>query len=489
MPTASPSRKTPVLVIILASYLIIVLDISITITALPHIHRDLHFSVASLSWVQTAYTLAFGGLLLLGARAGDILGRRRVFVAGIVLFTVASALVGAAQSSGWLIAARGLQGVGAALLAPSTLALLQASFEEGPGRTRAVAYYGAVAGIGASLGLVLGGIVTSALTWRVGFYINVPIGIVMAAAAPRFLPETERQSGELDVPGAITSTLGMTALVYGLVRAAETSWSDTATLISLVVGLVLIVMFVLNERRAAQPIMPLRLFASAERSAAYAGRVLFLGAMMGFWFFITQYLQTVHGYTALQAGIGFLPMTVANFAVAIAVPRLTRRYGNGLLLAAGLALTAVGMFWLSRLAAGTDYITGVALPMVLIGAGQGATLSPLTAAGIAGVSAKDAGAASGLVNVAHQLGGSLGLSVLVTVFAASGATGLTASALLAHRVSVALTVGTGMLVLAFGLVVGLILRPSAAVRTATEHPPVTGTVTAVEASRSVRAER
>lgn len=477
MPATGPIRKTPVLVIILLSYLMIVLDISITITALPHIHRDLHFSVAGLSWVQTAYTLAFGGLLLLGARAGDILGRRRMFVAGIALFTLASALVGTAQSSGWLIAARGLQGVGAALLAPSTLSLLQASFGEGPERTRAVAYYGAVAGVGASLGLVLGGVVTTTLTWRVGFFINVPIGIAMTIAAPRFLPETERHSGQLDVPGAITSTLGMTALVYGLVRAAETSWSDPTTIVSLLIGLVLLAAFILNERRAAQPIMPLRLFASAERAAAYAGRVLFLGAMMGFWFFITQYLQTVHGDTPLQAGLGFLPMTVVNFAVAIAVPRLTARYGNGLLLAGGLALSAVGMFWLSRLTNDTNYLTGIALPMVLIGAGQGATLSPLTAAGIAGVTATDAGAASGLVNVAHQLGGSLGLSVLVAVFAAAGATGLTANALLAHRVSTALTVGTGMLVVAVGLVVALIVRPSAGTRRSAVQPamPVSGT--------------
>lgn len=475
MPAAATTFKTPVLVIILASYLMIVLDISITITALPHIHRDLGFSVASLSWVQTAYTLAFGGLLLLGARAGDILGRRRMFVAGIALFTIASALVGAAQSSGWLIAARGLQGVGAALLAPSTLALLQASFEAGQERTRAVAYYGAVAGIGASLGLVLGGIVTSALTWRVGFFINVPIGIVMAAAAPRFLPETERRSGAFDLTGAVTSTLGMTGLVYGLVRAAETSWSNTVTIVSLMAGLALLAAFVLNERRAAQPIMPLRLFASAERGAAYAGRVLFLGAMMGFWFFITQYLQTVHGYTALEAGLGFLPMTVVNFVVAIRVPQLTKRYGNGVLLASGLAVTAVGMFWLSRLTASTDYLTGVALPMVLIGAGQGAALGPFTAAGIAGVTAEDAGAASGLVNVAHQLGGSLGLSVLVTVFAAAGATGLTANALLAHRVSAALTAGSGMLVLAFGLVVALIVRPAGARKSAAPRPAaVTG---------------
>jgi EmrB/QacA subfamily drug resistance transporter len=452
-------RKTPLLAIVLASYLMIVLDISITITAIPRIRSELSFSAANLSWVQTAYTLAFGGLLLLGARAGDILGRRRMFVTGIALFTVASLLVGAAQSSGWLIAARALQGVGAAILAPSTLSMLQTSFEEGSERTRAVAYYGAVAGIGASLGLVLGGVVTDAISWRVGFFVNVPIGIAMALAAPRLLPETERRPGQLDIAGAIGSTLGMTALVYGLVRAAEDGWGDAVTLVALAVGVVLLTGLVIHERRASQPIMPLRLFASAERSAAYAGRILFLGAMMGFWFFITQYLQAVKGYSPLEAGLGFLPMTAVNFAVALAVPKLTRRYGNGLLLAGGLAVTMLGMLWLSRLSGDTGYLTGVALPMILIGGGQGATLSPLTAAAIAGVAPEDAGAASGLVNVAHQLGGSLGLGILVTVFAAADAGGLGADALLAHRVSTSLTVGTGMLGLALVLVVALIVRP------------------------------
>jgi predicted MFS family arabinose efflux permease len=309
---------------------------------------------------------------------------------------------------------------------------------------------------------VLGGVITDLISWRVAFFINVPFGVAMALASRRFLPETQRRSGQLDVAGAISSTLGMTALVYGLVRAAEAGWSDTATLVALAVGVVLLAWFVLQERRAVQPIVPLRLFASAERSAAYGGRLLFLGAMMGFWFFITQYLQTVHGYSPLQAGLAFLPMTVVNFVVAVRVPQLTQRYGNGLLLAGGLAVTTVGMFWLSRLGGGTDYLTGVAVPMVLIGAGQGATLSPLTAAGIAGVSGEDAGAASGLVNVAHQLGGSLGLGILVTVFAAAGATGLSDDGLLAHRVSAALTVGAGMLVLALALVVTLIVRPRSA---------------------------
>ncbi|HZC29396.1 MAG TPA: MFS transporter [Gaiellaceae bacterium] len=483
MPADQELRKGPVLAIILASYLMIVLDISITITALPSIRDDLGFSPASLSWVQTAYTLAFGGLLMLGARAGDMVGRRRMFVAGIALFAVASLLVGAAQTTGWLIAARALQGVGAAVLAPSTLSMLQTSFAEGPERTRAVAYYGAVAGIGASLGLVVGGVITDVLSWRVAFFINVPIGLAMVLTAPRLLPETERRSGQLDVAGAIGSTLGMTALVYGLVRSAEDGWGDTGTLVALVIGVVLLVGFVAGERRAAQPIMPLRLFASAERSAAYAGRLLFLGAMMGFWFFITQYFQIADGWSPLQAGLGFLPMTVVNFIVAVRVPKLTARYGNGLLLAAGLATTTVGMFWLSRLSGGTSYWSGVALPMVLIGAGQGATLSPLTAAGVAGVRGEDAGAASGLVNVFHQLGGSLGLGVLVTVFAAAHGAGLSSDALLAHRVSVALTVASAMLVLALVLVVALIVRPDGArprqARSAAARRPVAGTGTPV----------
>jgi predicted MFS family arabinose efflux permease len=293
----------------------------------------------------------------------------------------------------------------------------------------------------------------------VAFFINVPIGIAMALASPRYLPETERRSGDLDIAGAIASTLGMTVLVYGLVRAAEDGWGDAGTLAALILGVLLLAGLVINERRATQPIMPLRLFASAERSAAYAGRVLFLGAMMGFWFFITQYLQTVKDYSPFEAGLGFLPMTAVNFAVALAVPKLTQRYGNGFLLAGGLALTAVGMFWLSRLSGDTNYLTGVALPMMLIGGGQGATLSPLTAAGIAGVAPEDAGAASGLVNVAHQLGGSFGLGILVTVFAAADAGGLSADGLLAHRVSTSLTVGTGMLALALVLVVRLIVWP------------------------------
>jgi EmrB/QacA subfamily drug resistance transporter len=457
------SHPTAVLVLILAGYLMIVLDIAIAITALPEIHTTLGFSDTGLSWVQNAYMLTFGGLLLLGARSGDILGRRRMFVLGIGIFTFASLGVALAPSAVWLIGARALQGVGGAILAPSTLALLTANFPEGRERTRAVAYYGAVAGVGASLGLVLGGVLTTWISWRVAFLINVPIGIAMMLAAPYYLTESERRPGRFDLAGAISSTLGMTALVYGIVNSANVGWGDPVTLTALAAAVVLLALFVFNEWRAEQPIMPLRLFASSERTGAYAARILFLGAMLGFWFFITQFLQVVDSFSPIEAGLAFFPMTVANFVVAVAVPQLTRRFGNPRLLAGGLLVTMAGMFWLSRLTADAPYLTGIALPMVLIGIGQGAALGPLTASGIAGVTKEDAGAASGLVNVAHQLGGSLGLGILVTVFAAAGSATMIPTELLAVRVASSLTAGTVMLALAFVIVVVLIVLPRAIV--------------------------
>lgn len=452
------SRKRAVLAIILVSYMMIVIDISIVITGLPKIQETLGFSPVALSWVQNAYTLAFGGLLLLGARAGDILGRRRLFIYGLALFTAASVAIGLAQSEAWMIAARAVQGVGAAILAPSTLALLSTNFNEGPERTRAIAYYGAVAGVGASLGLVLGGVVADLLSWRVGFFINLPIGLVLILGAVRYLSETERHSGAFDIVGAATSTAGMTSLVYGIVRAATTGWSDTTTLAVLAAGAVLLIIFVLNETRATQPIMPLRLFASRERSAAYGARLFYLGGMLSFWFFLTQYMQGVLGFTALQAGVAFLPTTIPNFVSAISVPKLTKQFGNARLLAIGLALTAAGMAWLSQISSTSDYFTGVALPSVLIGLGQGMVLGPLTGSGVAAVDPKDAGAASGLVNVFHQLGGSLGLAVLVVVFAAASNAG-TAIEALSHGVSAALKAATVLLIVAFAIILAGLVCP------------------------------
>jgi EmrB/QacA subfamily drug resistance transporter len=452
-------RRGPLLAIVLISYLMIVIDISIIITGLPQISADLGFSVAGLSWVTNAYTLAFGGLLLLGARAGDIIGRRTTFVAGLILFMVASLAVGTAQSAPWLLAARSAQGVGAAILAPSTLALLTTTFPPGPERTRAVGYYGATAGVGASLGLVVGGVLTDLVSWRAGFFLNVPIGIALVLAGRRFLPRTDPRPGRLDVTGALLSTLGMTAVVFGLVRAAEVGWTDPLTVGALGAGVLLLVLFVITEVRAEQPILPLRLFRSRERAGGYAGRLLFLGGMLSFWFFTTQYLQGVLGFSPLETGFAFLPTTVVSFSVALSARWLVRRLGAARVLGGAMVLSMIGMAWLGRLSADSSYLTGVALPMLLIGAGQGGTMPGLTSAGVAGVGEADAGAAGGLVNVAHQLGGCLGLAVLVTVFAAAGSADLEGNALMAHQIGAAITAGATLITLAFVVVAVLIVWP------------------------------
>jgi EmrB/QacA subfamily drug resistance transporter len=458
--TANAGAANPamVLAIILGCYLMVVLDASVVITALPDIRTDLGFSPASLSWVQNIYALAFGGLLLLGARAGDLLGRRQVFVIGITIFTAASMLGGLAQSETWLLAARAIQGVGAAIAAPSTLALLTISFPEGSERTRAIALYSAVASAGASIGLILGGMLTTWISWRWSLFINVPIGVVLVSLAPRYLPETERHTGEFDIGGALTSTLGMSALVYGLVRAAETSWGDSVALLSFALAAVMLAAFVTIEKRARQPITPLRLFTSRERVGAYATRLLMVGAMFGMFFYLTQFLQGAEGYSALKAGLAFLPVTLTIFSMVKVVPKLLGRVGPFRVLIGGLALALIGLVWLSRITAGTDYWTGIALPMLLVGGGMGLAFTPLTQAAMQGVDNHDAGAASGLVNVFQQLGSTIGIGVLVTVFAAASE-GTGAKALI-EGVPTTIAVSAGLIALA--LVVALaLMRPLA----------------------------
>lgn len=324
-----------------------------------------------------------------------------------------------------MIAARALQGIGSAILAPASLSLITATFEEGHERGRAVALYSAVAGIGASLGIVVGGVFADLISWRAGFYINLPIGVVMFVLAVRFLIETLRTPGRFDILGALTSTVGVGSLIFGVIESSTRGWSSPVTITAVTVGVIVLVLLVVNEWRAAQPIMPLRLFRSATRSGAYAVRFLYMGAMMGFFFFTTQFLQEAFGWTRLQAGLGFLPMSIVNFAVAMAVPRLLRQIHGGVVLIAGIALTGIGLLWLAQAAADSSFLLAVAAPMVVIGAGQGLAFAPLTSFGIAGATRADAGAASGLVNTAHQLGSSLGLAVLVAA-------------------STALTTGTGV---------------------------------------------
>ncbi len=427
MITAPERNPMAILAIILISYLMIILDTSIVITGLPNIQSDLGFSTAELSWVQSIYTLAFGGFLLLGARTGDILGRRKTFQAGLVIFTTASVMIGLAQSAGWMIAARGVQGFGAAILAPSTLALLSYSFPEGRERTRATAWYGSTAGIGAAVGLVLGGGLAQTISWRVGFFINLPIGLAMIFLGARFVEETTPQPGRFDALGAGLSTLGVGALIWGVLETSENGWSDRPALVAMGVGAIVIAIFFWHEARAAQPIMPLRLFDDRERIGAYSARFLYLAAMVGFFFFSTQFMQDVDGFTPLQAGLGFLPMTLVNFATATQVPRLTERFGNRPLMLLGIALTAAGMAWLAQAQAEGSYLLQIALPMALIGGGQGFCFGPLTASGIARTRREDAGAASGLVNVAHQMGMSFGLALLVAAAAVFGGEDLAAS--------------------------------------------------------------
>ncbi len=427
-PGAPPDRGTPrrgyghrgiALVILLCAQLMVILDATVVNIALPQIQHGLHFSATSLSWVMNGYTLTFGGLLLLGGRAGDILGRRRIFLVGISLFTLASLAGGLAASGALLLAARAAQGAGGALASPAVLALIVGSFSEGRERTRALAIYTGVITGGASLGLVLGGVITEWLSWRWVLFINVPIGLAALAAAPRFVAETPRQPGRFDVAGALTSTLGMASLVYPFIRAAASGWGDPLAITSFAVAALLLAAFLLTESRARQPITPLRLFTDVSRSGSYAARLLLVAGMFGMFYFLTQFLQDILGFSPLRAGIAFLPMTIMLFGVSRVVPRLMAPARPKTLMIAGMVPVIIGMAWLSRVSPATGYWTGIIGPMVLLGAGMGTVFVPLTTASLAGVRPEDSGAASSMVNVMQQVGGALGLAVLVAVFGTS----------------------------------------------------------------------
>ena len=442
-----------------------VVDASVVISALPSIHKSLGFSATGLSWVQNAYMLPFGGLLLLGARAGDILGRRRVFIAGLGLFTFASLLAGLAQSAEWLIAARALQGAAAAVAVPATPTLLMVTFHEGPARLRAISLYGAFSGAAGSVGIVLGGILTSALSWRWGLFINVPVGIVAMVLAPKYLPETARSAKDFDIAGAVAGSLGMFAIVFGFVHAATAGWSNTIAVGSFTLGVVLLGALVAIEMRARHPMMPLRLFADRERSGALVGRLFLVGSMFSTFFYLTQFFQGVLGFSAIEAGFAFLPMTALMFTMAKVVPRLTPRIGTTRLLIGGLLLDLTGMLWLSTVSAGSHYFPEIALPLLFMGSGAGIAFITLTGRGIAGVPDEDAGAASGLVNVFHQVGGTLGIAVMTTIFVSATrvAHHANASHVLAHGVSIALTGSTVSLGLSLLVTLATVKRRNAAV--------------------------
>jgi EmrB/QacA subfamily drug resistance transporter len=413
LPRGNPNL---VLTLILTCQLMVVLDATIVNIALHDIKTSLHFSSAGLSWVVNAYTLTFGGLLLLGARAGDILGRRRVFLGGLAVFTLASLAGGFAQSPAELLVARAVQGIGGALASPSALALLMTMFPEARARTRAIGLYTAVSIGGAAVGLIAGGMLSQWASWRWVLFVNVPIGLVVLALSRSTLPETDRQRGHFDLLGALTSTLGMAGLVYGFVHAASDGWANLETVGSFALGLLLLAAFVRVELRAESPITPLVLFADRNRSASYVARLLLVAGMMGMFFFLTQFLRGVLGYSDLKTGFAFLPLTAMVFTSSqLSARYLVDLFGAHRLMIVGISFSTLGMLWLTQFGEHSGYFALVA-PLLVFGLGNGLAFVPLTTTALDGVDPKDAGAASGLVNVMQQVGGSVGLAVLVTVF-------------------------------------------------------------------------
>ncbi|HEX3921306.1 MAG TPA: MFS transporter [Streptosporangiaceae bacterium] len=408
------------LVVIATAQLMVVLDATIVNVALPDIQTALGFSGSGLEWVVNAYALTFGGLLLLGGRAGDILGRRRVFIAGIILFSVASLLGGFATSQAWLLSARALQGVGGAIVAPTALSLITTTFPEGPPRNRAMGVYAAMSIAGGAVGLIAGGLLTTYVSWRWVLFVNVPIGLVVALVAPRAFGESQRHRGRFDLPGAVTGTLGLAALVYGLSSAATTAngvshWGDTKVLASLTAAVVLLASFLFIESRSEHALMPLRIFRNRNRSGAYLIMLCVGTALFGMFFFLTIFVQQVWGYSALKTGIAYLPMMATVMAMAGISAQLVPRIGARPLLLAGSAIATGGMFWLSRINEHSHYASGLLGPMIVTAAGMGMLFMPLTLVALSRVADRDAGLASSLLNTGQQVGGSIGLAILGTV--------------------------------------------------------------------------
>jgi EmrB/QacA subfamily drug resistance transporter len=417
---APPRRLGLALAVIATAQLMIVLDATIVNVALPHIQRALGFSGTNLEWVVNAYALTFGGLLLLGGRSGDLLGRRRVFIAGILVFSLASLLGGFATDQAWLLAARAIQGVGAAFAAPTALALIAVTFPEGPPRNRAMGVYAGMSVAGAAVGLLASGLLVTYLNWRWVFFVNVPIGLAVALLAPRVLGESERRRGRFDLPGAITGSLGLAALVYGLVNAATTPngvshWGDTKVIASLTAAAVLLVAFGFIEVRSPHALVPIRVLRSRDRSGGYLVSLCIGTALFGMFFFLTLFLQNVLNYSPLRTGVAYLPMAAMILVATGVASQLVSRIGARPLMIAGSAAATGGMFWLSRVNEHSTYASGLLGPMLLTAAGLGLLFAPLLLVSLIKVPNNDTGVASSLVNVGQQVGGAIGLAVLGTV--------------------------------------------------------------------------
>ncbi|WP_393062903.1 MFS transporter [Streptomyces sp. LN549] len=411
------AHRGAILTVILCVQLLSAIDITVMNMALPKIQHSLDVSPTALSWVLNAYTLAYGGFLLLGGRMGDILGSRKALMTGVALFTVASFAGGCAQETWWLLTARVFQGLGAALALPSTMALIVRTFTGQEERTKALGISVMASGIGSTGGLLLGGVLTDLASWRWVLFINVPIGIAVLALTPRLIARAEPQGGRFDGGGALLGTAGMSAVVYGFVHAADEGWSNTVTVGSFVLGFVLLCLLVRVESRHAQPILNLGLFTNRNRAGGFLVFVCSGGAMFGMFFFLTQFVQNVLDMNPIQAGLAFLPMSLGMIVVPRTLtPRLVKRYSPKTSMVTGLIMVAAGMVWLTRISASTGYFSGIMVPMLLAGAGVGLLNSPLAATILADVPPKEAGGASGALQTVGMIGGSIGTAVLVTVF-------------------------------------------------------------------------
>jgi EmrB/QacA subfamily drug resistance transporter len=409
-------RRWKALILLAAAQFMVVLDASIVNVALPSIKDALHFSQANLQWVVNAYTLTFGGFLMLGGRAADLFGRRRVFVVGLGLFSVASLVGGFATSEGWLIIARGVQGLGAAIVSPAALAIVTTTFTEGAERNKALGIWGALAGAGGAVGVLLGGVLTSGLGWEWVLFVNVPIGAAAALIAPRLVAESraEERTG-IDVAGAVLVTAGLVAIVYGLVDAPSAGWGSVQTIGLLAGGVALLVAFIAVELRTRYPIMPLRIFRNRSVASADAVALLVGASLFSMFFFISLYLQQVLGYSALRAGVSYLPLAFSIIISAGVASQLVTRAGPKPVLVAGLVFVAVGLVLFTQVSPSGTYAADVLAPSIIVAVGLGLAFVPLTIAAVAGVREREAGLASGLVNTAQQVGGALGLAILSTV--------------------------------------------------------------------------
>jgi EmrB/QacA subfamily drug resistance transporter len=415
--TTLQDRKGLALVLLAAAQFIVVLDASIVNVALPSIGRDLHFSQDDLSWVVNAYTLTFGGFLLLGGRMADLLGRRRLFVSGLILFALASLAGGLAQSAGWLVAARAVQGLGAALLSPAALSILTNTFTEGAERNKALGVWGAVAGSGGAAGVLFGGMLTQWAGWEWVLFVNVPVGALVAVMSVRTLLES-RNAGprHFDVAGAVSVTAGLSLIVYSLVRANQVGWTSAQTLVLGAVGIALVAAFVVIELRTRAPLVP---FPGIFRLRTISGiniTALFIAmALFSMFFFISLYMQQVLGYDALKAGISYLPLAGGIIVSAGAASSLVTRFGFKPVLMVGLLLTGGGLVWFAQVSPDGSYLGDILFPSLLAAVGLGLSFVPMTIAAVAGVRPDEAGLASGLINTSQQVGGALGLAILATI--------------------------------------------------------------------------